>query len=181
MANLPEQNPCELSMTLLMTPDLANFSGKVHGGAIMKMLDQVAYSCASRYSGSYVVTVSVDQIDFKEPVHIGELVTFFAAVNYTGKTSMEIGIKVIAENVQTRSRRHTNTSYFTMIAVDENGKPKPVPTFKPKTDVAIYRYEMAKLRRELAKEHRQKLEAVKRRHAYFTSVMEQETETLNGT
>lgn len=150
------ENHNELSMTVLMTPDMANFSGKVHGGAIMKLLDQVAYACASRYSGSYVVTLSVDQVLFKEPIQIGELVTFLASINYTGRTSMEVGIKVIAENVQLKSVRHTNTSYFTMIAVDENGKPKSVPSFVPKSTTETRRYEMAKVRREILAAYREK-------------------------
>lgn len=90
----------ELSMTVLMTPDMANFSGNVHGGAILKYLDSVAYACASRYSGSYVVTLSVDRVVFRQPIHVGELVTFLASVNFTGSTSMEIGIKVVTENIQ---------------------------------------------------------------------------------
>ena len=96
----------QLSMTVLMTPDMANFSGNVHGGHILKFLDQVAYACASRYAGRYVVTLSVDQVVFRQPVHVGELVTFLASVNYTGTTSMEIGIKVITENIRERSVRH---------------------------------------------------------------------------
>src|SRR5690606_5336155 len=83
----------QLTMTVLMTPDMANFSGNVHGGTILKLLDQVAYACASRYAGRYVVTLSVDQVMFRQPIHVGELVTFLASVNYTGNTSMEIGIK----------------------------------------------------------------------------------------
>lgn len=74
-----QDNTRFLSMTVLMTPDMANFSGNVHGGAILKLLDQVAYACASRYSGQYVVTLSVDQVTFKQPIHVGELVTFLAA------------------------------------------------------------------------------------------------------
>ncbi len=75
----------QLSMTVLMTPDTANFAGNVHGGTILKLLDQVAYACASRYAGSYVVTLSVDQVMFRQPVHVGELVTFLASVNHTGR------------------------------------------------------------------------------------------------
>ena len=82
----------QLTMTVLMTPDTANFSGKVHGGSILKMLHQVAYACASRYAGHYVVTLSVDQVMFCQPIHAGELVTFMASVNHTGNTSMEVGI-----------------------------------------------------------------------------------------
>jgi acyl-CoA hydrolase len=116
----------QLAMTVLMTPDLANFMGNVHGGAILKLLDQVAYACASRYAGRYVVTLSVDQVTFREPIHVGELVTFLAAVNYTGNSSLEIGIKVIAEDIRSHVARHANRCYFTMVAVDERGKPTAV-------------------------------------------------------
>lgn len=95
-----EPNSTSLSMTVLMTPDKANFSGNVHGGTLLKYLDEVAYACASRYAGTYVVTLSVDQVMFLQPIHVGELVTFLASVNYTGRTSMEIGIKVVTENIR---------------------------------------------------------------------------------
>jgi len=117
----------ELTMTVLMTPDMANFSGNVHGGTILKYLDSVAYACASRYSGSYVVTLSVDQVMFLQPIHVGELVTFLASINYTGTTSMEVGIRVVTENIQQRLVRHANSCYFTMAAVDANRKPVAVP------------------------------------------------------
>ena len=112
-----------LEMTVLMTPDKANFTGNVHGGEMMKMLDEVAFACASRYSGHYCVTLAVDQVVFKQPVHVGELVTFLAKVNFTGRTSMEVGIKVIAEDIKARTCRHTNSCYFTMVALDEEGDP----------------------------------------------------------
>ena len=86
-----------LFMTFLMTPDMANFSGHVHGGTILKLLDQVAYACAARYCKNYVVTASLDQVIFKEPIKVGELVTFRANVNYVGRTSMEIEMKVMIE------------------------------------------------------------------------------------
>src|SRR4051795_9420004 len=121
--NVPKH---ELTMTVLMTPDMANFTGNVHGGTILKLLDQAAYSCASRYAGRYVVTLSVDQVTFREPIHVGELVTFLASVNYTGTTSMEIGIKVIAENIQTQTMRHANGCFFTRAARDESRKPVAV-------------------------------------------------------
>src|ERR1700675_1291557 len=95
----------QLSMTVLMPPTMANFSGNVHGGTVLKLLDQVAYACASRYAGRYVVTLSVDQVTFREPIHVGELVMFLACVNSTGNTSMEIGIKVVTENIQTQTVR----------------------------------------------------------------------------
>ena len=126
--NLPAH---ELSMTVLMTPDMANFSGNVHGGTILKLLDQVAYACAARYAGTYVVTLSVDQVTFLQPVHVGELLTLLASVNHTGRTSMEVGIKVVTENIQTGVVRHTNSCFFTMVAVDAGGRPVPVPHPSP--------------------------------------------------
>ena len=125
--------PHQLTMTELMTPQTANFSGNVHGGAILKFLDEVAYACASRYAQSYVVTLSVDQVTFKQPIHVGELVHFLASVNFTGKTSMEIGIKVVAENIRTQAVRHVNSCFFTMVAVSDEGKSIPVPPFLPST------------------------------------------------
>ena len=95
--NLPSH---QLTMTVLMTPDMANFAGNVHGGTILKFLDQVAYACASRYASSYVVTLSVDQVMFRQPMYVGELVCFLASVNHTGTSSMEVGIKVVAENIR---------------------------------------------------------------------------------
>src|SRR4030095_14743465 len=113
----------QLSMTVLMTPDMANFSGNVHGGHILKLLDQVAYACASRYAKRYVVTLSVDQVTFRQPIHVGELVTFLASVNYTGTSSMEIGIKVVTENIRSQAVRHVNSCFFTMVAADDERKP----------------------------------------------------------
>jgi acyl-CoA hydrolase len=141
-----------LQMTVLMTPDTANFSGNVHGGHILKLLDQVAFSCASRYSSSYVVTVSVDQVVFHERIHVGELVTFIASVNYTGNSSMEIGIRVVAEHITERSQRHVLTCYFTMVAVDEEGRPRAVPQIPIFSPEQRRRWAAAKLRREFRKE-----------------------------
>lgn len=139
--------PSTLTMTVLMTPDMANFSGNVHGGAILKLLDQVAYSCASPYAGTYVVTVSVDRVMFRDTIHVGELVTFSASVNYTGRTSMEIGIRIDTEDIQQRTTRHTNSSYFTMVAVDADKQPVPVPPLIPTTPTMRQRYESARHRR----------------------------------
>lgn len=145
----------QLTMTVLMTPDKANFSGNVHGGALLKLLDEVAYACASRYAGRYAVTLSVDQVTFREPIRVGELVTFLASVNYTGSSSMEIGIRVVTENIHERTVRHTNSCFFTMVALDENRKPTRVPPLQPTTEQEKRRYEQAKRRREV----RQELEA----------------------
>lgn len=132
-----------------MTPDMANFIGNVHGGDLLKMLDQVAYACASRYSGSYVVTLSVDQVMFREPIYVGELVTFAASINYVGRTSMEVGIRVEAEDVRARTIRHTNSCYFTMVAIDDNGKPTPVPALEIKNAMQQCRFDAGLARKEL--------------------------------
>ena len=145
---MPTQ-PHQLTMTVLMTPDTANFSGNVHGGTILKHLDGVAYACASRYSGFYAVTLSVDRVVFRQPVYVGELVTFLASVNYTGNTSMEIGIKVLAEDIRKQTIRHVNSSYFTMIAVDENRRPVRVPQLEPETSEQKRRFAEAVQRKEL--------------------------------
>ncbi len=142
----------QLTMTVLMTPDMANFSGNVHGGTILKFLDQVAYACASRYAARYVVTLSVDQVMFREPIHVGELVTFLAAVNHTGTSSMEVGIKVIAENIQTQAIRHANSCFFTMVAVDEARKPIAVPILVPASADEKRRYAAAEVRKQLRQE-----------------------------
>jgi len=143
-----------------MTPDMANFAGNVHGGTILKLLDQVAYACASRYCGRYVVTLSVDQVVFRQPIHVGELVTFLACVNYTGTTSMEIGIKVVAENIQTQTLRHANSCFFTMVATDDQRKPVPVPPLAPVTDDQRRRHHAAQARRQLRQEFEQRMRAM---------------------
>jgi len=130
-----------------MTPDMANFSGKVHGGHLLKLLDQVAYACASRYAGTYVVTLSVDRVLFREAIAVGELVSFEAAVDYTGRTSMEVGINVYTENVRDGGRRFTNSSFFTMVAVDEAGRSVPVPPLTPETEEERRRFDDAAARR----------------------------------
>ncbi|MFW5680361.1 MAG: acyl-CoA thioesterase [Pseudomonadota bacterium] len=141
-----------LRMTVLTTPDMANFSGHVHGGATLKLLDQVAFACASRYAHAYVVTLSVDQVMFREPIHVGELVTFLAAVNYTGQSSMEVGIRATAERIVEKTSRHVMTCYFTMVAVDEGGRPRKVPPLEPVTPDERRRHHAAVLRREFRKE-----------------------------
>lgn len=156
-----EERSSTVSMTILMTPDMANFSGNVHGGTILKILDQVAFSCASRYARSYVVTLSVDQVVFREPVRVGELVTFLASINYTGRTSMEVGVRVETENIRTHEVRHTNSCYFTMVAVDDNMVPIPVPQKELLTREDEGRFEEAKARRELRAEMERRRQEIK--------------------
>ena len=151
----------QLTMTVLMTPDTANFAGNVHGGTILKLLDQAAYACASRYAGRYVVTLSVDQVMFRQPVHVGELVTFMASVNHTGTSSMEIGIKVIAEDIRSQAVRHVNSCFFTMVAVDDERKPVAVPPLAPSTPDEQRRFAAAELRRTVRKEMEQRYAALR--------------------
>jgi len=145
-----EERPLhQLSMTVLMTPDMTNFRGNVHGGLLLHYLDQVAYTCASRYARHYAVTLSVDGVVFRQPVHIGELVTFSASVNYTGRTSMEIGIRVTTEDIVSGHTRHTNSCYFTMVAMDDEGRPTPVPSLVPTTPEEVRRHTAAERRRTI--------------------------------
>jgi uncharacterized protein (TIGR00369 family) len=111
----------------LMLPSHTNFSGKIHGGYILSLLDQIAFACASKFSGNYCVTASVDTVNFLKPIEVGELVTMKACVNYVGNSSMIIGIRVEAENIQTGKIKHCNSSYFTMVAKDKEGNSMLVP------------------------------------------------------
>ncbi|WP_250464891.1 acyl-CoA thioesterase [Microbulbifer litoralis] len=158
---MQETRDHQLSMSVLMTPDMVNFTGKVHGGELLSYLDKVAYACASRYAGRYVVTLSVDRVVFRQPINVGELVTFLASVNYTGNTSMEVGIRVVAENIHTREVRHANSCYFTMVALDDNGRPVSVPSLEPGNAVEKERFEAAVLRRKLLREQEAAHDAIK--------------------
>ena len=111
----------QTEMTELVSPSMANFSGNMHGGELLKLLDKVAYTCAMRFSGHYAVTLSVDNVLFKQPIHIGELVSCLATINYTGRSSMEIGIKVVAENIQQKTVRHTHS--LSLIHISEPTRP----------------------------------------------------------
>lgn len=141
-----------LTMTVLMTPDMANFSGNVHGGSLLKLLDQVAYACAAKYSKSYVVTATLDQVSFKEKVRVGELVTFYSHINYVGRSSMEVGVKVVAEDLRSQEKRHTTSCYFTMVAVDDAGKSIELPPLQIETEVERKLFEAAKMRKQIRQE-----------------------------
>lgn len=149
----------QTEMTELVTPSMANFSGKMHGGELLKLLDKVAYTCAMRYSGHYAVTLSVDNVLFKEPIHIGEMVTCLATVNFTGRSSMEIGIKVVAENIQQKTVRHTHSCFFTMVAM-EDGKSTPVPPLELRTDAQRRRWNKAIKRKEARMKLQQMMKAI---------------------
>ncbi len=158
---MPNQEK-NLTMTVLMTPDMANFSGHVHGGSLLKLLDQVAYACAAKYCKSYVVTAALDQVFFRQQVHVGELVTFMAHVNHVGRSSMEIGIKVVAENLRTHEKRHTTSCYFTMVALDEDGNTFAVPPLQLETDEEKRQHAAAALRKQLRQDSLEKIKALKK-------------------
>jgi uncharacterized protein (TIGR00369 family) len=136
-------------LTELMIPSYANFGGKIHGGILLSLMDKVAYACASRHAGNYCVTVSVDGVDFLAPVEVGDLVSLMASVNYVGRTSLVIGIRVIAENVRTGAKRHTNTSYVTMVAKGDDDLPAVVPALILQSKKDTRRFLEAMKRREL--------------------------------
>lgn len=129
-----------VTISQLMLPSYTNFSGKIHGGYLLSLLDQIAFACASKYSGNYCVTASVDTVNFLNPIEVGELVTLKASVNYVGNSSMIVGIRVEAENIQTGKIKHCNSSYFTMVAKDENGKNTKVPGLIISNQVEVRRF-----------------------------------------
>ncbi|REH48927.1 uncharacterized protein (TIGR00369 family) [Tenacibaculum gallaicum] len=144
-----------ITIAELMLPSHANFSGKIHGGYILKLMDQIAFACASKHSGTYCVTASVDTVNFINPIEVGELVTMKASINYVGKTSMVVGIRVEAQNIQTGKTKHCNSSYFTMVAKKDNGDNAKVPGIIINHDnemrrflEAIHRIKMKKNRQE---------------------------------
>ncbi|MEO1052827.1 MAG: acyl-CoA thioesterase [Bacteroidota bacterium] len=139
------------TITELMIPSYANFGGKIHGGILLSMMDKAAYACATKHSACYCVTVSVDTVDFLQPVEVGDLVSLKASINYVGKSSMVIGIKVIAENVKVGVVKHTNSSYFTMVAKDEHDKPTAVPGLILENQEDVRRFVEAIERRKLKK------------------------------
>jgi len=130
----------QITIAQLMLPSHTNFSGKIHGGYVLSLLDQIAFACASKFSGHYCVTASVDTVDFLNPIEVGELVTMKASVNFVGKSSMIVGIRVEAENIQTGKVKHCNSSYFTMVAKDDTGKNIEVPGLILANDEEIRRF-----------------------------------------
>ena len=155
--NFKQTDESQITITELMLPSHRNFSGKIHGGHILNLMDQIAFACASKHSGNYCVTASVNRVDFLHPIEVGHLVTMGASINYTGRTSMVVGVRVESENIKTGEVKHCNSSYFTMIAKDENGKNTPVPGLILDTVPEIRRY---------IRSIKQKEQGIKRRQAF---------------
>jgi PAS domain S-box-containing protein len=169
MANSGARSPEEtrLSTVTLMTPELANFAGNVHGGHILRLVDEIAYACACNYSGKYCVTLSVDRVLFKHPVRVGELLSMHAQLNYTGRTSMQVGVRVEAKDLQRGVTRHTNSCFFTMVAMEE-GKPTAIPPVIPKTELDHLRWTRA----ELARDHSRAVERIATQVGDFLTIVD---------
>jgi uncharacterized protein (TIGR00369 family) len=159
---LAPKPPSASMVTLSQHMDLghANFMGNVHGGEIMKLIDTAAGIAASRHAGGPVVTASLDQMSFLHPVHVGDVVLVHASVNDVGRTSIEVGVRVEAEEILSGRRTHTSSAYLVFVALDERGQPRPVPGITPETEVERHRQAEAKIRRQ----HRlDTAEAIRRR------------------
>lgn len=142
------------TMSELMMPNMANNLGNVFGGVILSLVDRVAAVAAIRHARGPCVTVSVDRVEFREPIHVGELVIARASVNFVGRTSIEVGVRMEAEDIVTGARRHTNSCHLTFVAIDAEGRPRPVAPVVPETDEQKQRYERARRRRERERELR---------------------------
>ena len=154
MENTKTVSYSKTTITELMIPSYANFGGKIHGGILLSMMDKVAYACAAKHAAGYCVTVSIDNVEFRAPVEVGDLVSLHAAVNYVGRTSLVVGIRVLAENIETGESRHTNTSYFTMVAKDKMGKPREVPALILENEDEVRRFMEAMKRKELKNQYK---------------------------
>jgi acyl-CoA hydrolase len=138
----------------LMMPHHANNLGHVFGGVMLSMMDKTAAIAAFRHCRKNVVTASIDRVDFREPIHLGDLVVMKASVNFVGRTSMEVGVRVEAEELLSGRRRHTNSCYLTFVAVDPNGRPIEIPGVTPETPDEKRRYQAAQSRRKRRLEER---------------------------
>lgn len=145
-------------LTELMVPSFANFGGKVHGGVILSLMDKVAYACASKHAGAYCVTVTVDGVEFLQPVEVGELLHLDATVHYVGTTSLVVGIKVTSEDIKSNAVKHTNNSFFTMVAKDDNGNPVKVPELELTTHQEMRHFVTAIRRSKIKKEAQARLQ-----------------------
>lgn len=139
-------------MTQLMLPSYSNFRGYIHGGYVLSLMDQVAFACSSKHSGHFCVTASVNKVDFLTPIEVGELLTLKASINYTGRTSMVVGLRVESENIKTGVIKHCNSSYFTMVAKDDEGKSVPVPGLILNSEDSVRRFVRSISRQNQAKQ-----------------------------
>jgi uncharacterized protein (TIGR00369 family) len=148
----------QTTITELMIPAYANFGGKIHGGILLSLMDKVAYACASKHAGAYCVTVTVDKVEFLQPVEVGELVSMHASVNYVGNSSMVVGIRVEAHHVKKNTVKHTNSSYFTMVAKGDNDKPTTVPKLILESREDVKRFIEAMRMKEIKNQVREQMD-----------------------
>lgn len=148
-----------IQLAQMMQPEHANTQGNVHGGWIMKLVDEAGALAATRHAGHRTVTVAIDQMVFRHPIHIGDLVIFNAEVTYAGRTSMEVEVRVTAENPLTGERRETNTAYLVYVAIDEQGRPTPVPPLLPETPEEEARMRAAQERQKRRLQQRQEAQS----------------------
>jgi uncharacterized protein (TIGR00369 family) len=151
----------QTTITELMIPAYANFGGKIHGGTLLSLMDKVAYACASKHAETYCVTVSVDKVEFLQPVEVGELVSMMASVNYVGNTSLVVGIRVEAQNIKTGIVKHTNSSFFTMVAKGDDDKPTQVPELILENEEEIKRFIEAMRMKEIKANVREQMDDAK--------------------
>lgn len=151
MAQSHEPKPMRLSriqLAQMMQPEHANSQGNVHGGWIMKLVDEAGALASTRHSGHRTVTVAIDRMMFREPIHIGDLVILNSVVTYAGHTSMEVEVDVVAEDPISGKQMHTNTAYLVYVAIDENGKPTPIPPLLAETAEEQARIDAARRRQQ---------------------------------
>ena len=151
----------QTTITELMIPSYANFGGKIHGGILLSLMDKVAYACASKHAGAYCVTVTVDRVEFLEPVEVGELVSLHASINYVGNSSLIVGIRVEALDVRTSIVKHTNSSYFTMVAKGDDNKPTMVPKLILESREDVKRFLEAMRLKEIRSKVREEMDDTK--------------------
>lgn len=145
-----------ITLSQLMQPEHANSRGDVHGGWIMKLADEAGALAAMRHAQARVVTVAIDQMRFHEPIRIGDLVILEAEVTYVGRSSLETRIRVVAENPVTGERTHTNTAYIVYVALDESGRPRPVPPLVAESEAEVRRQEAGRSRQAYRLEQRER-------------------------
>jgi len=179
MADFKSVKESRVSITELMLPSHSNFGGKVHGGHILNLMDQIAFACASKHSRRYCVTASVNRVDFLNPIEVGELVTLRASINYTGRTSMVVGVRVDSENITTGKKKHCNSSYFTMVAKDEEGHSVSIPGLLVTDTQGIRRFARSKYRKEAASKRDTKFDESNFKVDEFLDILASENCKLN--
>lgn len=173
MPNFKTIQASKITISELMQPSYSNFNGKIHGGYILNLMDQIAFACASKHSKTYCVTASVDTVDFLNPIEIGELVTMKASINFVGNTSMVVGIRVEAENIRTGVVKHCNSSFFTMVAKNDEGQSVVVPGLILKSTLDIKRFLKAIKRLETKKSRSKEFDDKAFLHEDYLHILEE--------